>query len=188
MIELRQDGAGAGQDGASTVDGARPSARADLYGGVFWIVLGGAIAAGSWNMDRLERQGVSFYTAPGLVPGILGLLMVLCGAVLAIRALRDGALEAIQRPPVLIEAGALRRAGVTLLLTLGFAFALVGHGLPFPAAAAIYLFFQIAILQYSERKAKNEVGRGLAAAALVAVGAAIVISALFQEVFLVRLP
>lgn len=167
---------------------ARPSARADLYGGVFWIALGGAIAAGSWSMDRLERMGVSFYTAPGLVPGILGLLMILCGAVLAMRALRGGALERDQRPPMLLEPGTLRRAGVTLLLTLGLALALVGHGLPFPVAAAIYLFFQITVLQYPERKAKNEIGRGLAAAALVAVGAAIVISALFQEVFLVRLP
>jgi Tripartite tricarboxylate transporter TctB family len=169
-------------------DGALPSARADLCGGAFWILLGSAIVVGSWNMDRLERQGVSFYTAPGLVPGILGLLMILCGAVLAVRALREGALGRSQRPPLLLEAATLRRAAVTLLLTLGFALALVGHGLPFPLAAAIFLFFQIAILQYPERKAKNEVGRGLVAAALVAAGAAIVISALFQEIFLVRLP
>ena len=169
-------------------EGTRPSARADLYGGLFWIALGAAIAIGSWNMDRLERMGVSFFTAPGLVPGILGLLMILCGAVLAVRALREGALGPGQRPPVLLEAVLLRRAGVTLLLTLGFAFVLVGHGLPFPAAAALYLFFQIAVLQYPDRKPKNEVGRGLLTAALVAAGAAIVISALFQEVFLVRLP
>ncbi|MBC7802773.1 MAG: tripartite tricarboxylate transporter TctB family protein [Candidatus Parcubacteria bacterium] len=169
-------------------DAARPSARADLYGGAFWIVLGGAIAVGSWNMDRLERMGVSFFTAPGLVPGILGLLLIVCGAVLSARALRDGALGTAQRAPVLLEAGTLRRAGLTLLLTLGFALALVGHGLPFPVAAAAYLFFQIVVLQYPERKAKNEVGRGLLVAALVAVGAAAVVSTLFQEVFLVRLP
>jgi hypothetical protein len=175
------------QDGA--VDGAeRPSARADLYGGLFWIGLGSAIAIGSWHMDRLERMGVSFFTAPGLVPGILGLLMILCGAVLATRALREGALGPGQRAPVLLEASLLRRAGLTLLLTLGFAFVLVGHGLPFPVAAALYLFFQIVVLQYPERKAKNEIGRGLLIAALVAVAAAVVISGLFQEVFLVRLP
>jgi hypothetical protein len=172
----------------SEPEGALPSSRADLYGGLFWIALGVAIAVGSWNMDRLERQGVSFYTAPGLVPGILGVLMVICGLVLAGRALHEGALGARQRPPLLFNPDSLRRAGVTLLLTLGFAFALVGHGLPFPLAAAIFLFFQIAVLQYPERKAKNEVGRGLLAAALVAAGAAIVISLLFQEVFLVRLP
>jgi hypothetical protein len=169
-------------------ESAHPSARADLYGGLFWIALGAAIAAGSWNMDRLERLGVSFYTAPGLVPGILGLLMILCGAGLAVRALREGALGSVQRPPVLLDAETLKRAGITLLLALGFAGGLVGHGLPFPVAAAIYLFLQIAVLQYPERKAKGEVARGLALAAAVAVGAALVISLLFQEVFLVRLP
>jgi hypothetical protein len=169
-------------------DGARPSARADLYGGFFWVALGVAIVIASWNMDRLERQGVSFYTAPGLVPGILGVLMVIGGMVLGARALREGALGRKQRAPVLLERTTLKRVGVTLLLALGFALVLVGHGLPFPVAAAIYLFMQITVLQYPERRAKNQVGRGLLVAAIVAAGAAIVISALFQEVFLVRLP
>ena len=169
-------------------EGARPSARADLWGGAFWIALGAAIAVASWNMDRLERLGVSFFTAPGLVPGTLGLLMILCGAVLAVRALREGALGQQQRPPLLLEPQTLRRVGITLVLTLGFAIGLVGHGLPFPVAAAIYLFLQIAIIQYPERKAKDEVRRGLAVAAIVAMGAAAVISTLFQYVFLVRLP
>ena len=169
-------------------EGARPSARADLWGGAFWIALGAAIAIGSWNMDRLERLGVSFYTAPGLMPGILGVLMMLCGTVLAVRAVREGAFGPQQRPARLLEPQTLRRAGVTLVLALGFAIGLVGHGLPFPVAAAIYLFLQIAIVQYPERKARGEVGRGLAVAAVVAVCAAAVISALFQYAFLVRLP
>jgi len=169
-------------------EGQRPSARADLLGGLFWVLLGGAIAIGSWNMDRLERLGVSFYTAPGLVPGILGLLMVVCGAVLAIRALREGALGSRQRPPQILQPDTLRRAGIALVLALGFAIGLVGHGLPFPVAAALYLFAQIAVVQYPERKAKRQIGRGLAVAALVAVSAALVISTLFQYVFLVRLP
>ena len=173
---------------SSEPEGARPSARADLYSGLGWIALGGAIAVGSWRMDRLEHLGVSFYTAPGLVPGILGLLMMLGGAALAVRALGEDALGREQRPPVLLDAATLKRAGIALLLALGFAVALVGHGVPFPVAAAIYLFLQIAVLQYPERKAKGEVARGLAAAAAVAVGAALVISLLFQEVFLVRLP
>jgi hypothetical protein len=166
----------------------RPSARADFLGALFWILLGGAIAVGSWNMDRLERLGVSFYTAPGLVPGILGLLMVLCGAVLGVRALREGALGPQQRPPLVLQADMLRRAGITLVLALGFAIGLVGHGLPFPVAAALYLFAQIAVVQYPERKAKREVARGLAVAALVAASAATAISMLFQYAFLVRLP
>ena len=169
-------------------EGARPSARAALGGGAFWIALGAAIAIASWNMDRLERLGVSFFTAPGLMPGILGVLMILCGAVLAVRALRAGALGPRQGPALLLEPQTLRRAGITLVLALGFAIGLVGHGVPFPVAAAVYLFLQIAIVQYPERKAKGEVRRGLAMAAIVAMSAAAVISTLFQHVFLVRLP
>jgi hypothetical protein len=169
-------------------ESARPSARADLLSGIFWIVLGAAIAVGSWNMDRLERLGVSFYTAPGLMPGILGLLLVVCGAALLVRALREGALGPEQRSPVLLEAGTLRRTAIALVLTLGFAIGLVGHGLPFPVAAALFLFALIAVVQYPERRAKNEVGRGLLVAAAVGVVAAALISALFQYVFLVRLP
>jgi hypothetical protein len=168
--------------------GPQPSARADLYGGVFWIAFGAAIAVASWNMDRLERQGVSFYTAPGLVPGILGVLLVICGLVLGFRALGEGALGLDQRAPVLLNRHTLRRAGVALLLTLGFAVGLVGHGVPFLVAASLFLFLQISILQYPERKANNEVAKGLAIAAAVAVGAATAISLLFQYVFLVRLP
>lgn len=179
-----------GRDGElpSEPEGSLPSARADLYGGLFWIVFGVAIGIGSWNMDRLERQGVSFYTAPGLVPGILGVLLVICGLVLAGRSLRDGALGPDQRPPVLLNRDTLRRAGIALLLTIGFAVGLVGHGVPFPIAATLFLFLQISILQYPERKVKNEVTKGLVVAAAVAAGAATAISLLFQYVFLVRLP
>jgi putative tricarboxylic transport membrane protein len=169
-------------------ESARPSARADLYGGLFWIALGTAIVVGAWRMDRLERLGVSFFTAPGLMPGILGLLIILFGVVLATRALREGALLTEQRPALLLNRDTLKRVGVTLALSVGFAIVLVGHGLPFWVAAALYLFAQIMVLQYPERRAKGELGRGIALAAAVAVAAAAMIAFVFQYIFLVRLP
>lgn len=169
-------------------ESARPSARADLYGALFWMALGTAIAAGAWRMDRLERLGVSFFTAPGLMPGILGLLIILFGVVLAARALREGALQMEQRPALLLNRDTLERVGLTLALSVGFAIVLVGHGLPFWVAAALYLFVQIVVLQYPERRAKGEVARGIVVAAAVAVAAAAAIAFLFQYIFLVRLP
>ena len=67
----------------------RPPARADFYGGLAWVALGLAIGIASWRMDRLERMGVSFFTAPGLVPGVLGILIAAGGLVLAARAWRE---------------------------------------------------------------------------------------------------
>jgi Tripartite tricarboxylate transporter TctB family len=163
-----------------------PSPRSDLISGGVWVVIGVAIAIGSWRMDRLENQGVPGFAAPGLVPGILGVLIVLTALVIVLRSLHRGALTPQGRG----EPGAatLGRAGLTLTLCLGFAGVLVGHGLPFWMAASIYLFLHIFLLQLPERRALGEVRRGLLVAAVVGCGAGVTIATMFQYVFLVRLP
>jgi hypothetical protein len=165
-----------------TEEEARPSARADLYGGAFWIALGAIITIASWRMDRLERLGVSFFTAPGLLPGILGVMILACGLVLTLRAWPE-AMGANQRPALLLNRDTLQRVGVTLLLCLGFAIGLVGHGMPFWLAATLYLFAQITVLEYPERGRK-----ALVRAAVIAPLAAGAIAFVFQTLFLVRLP
>ena len=57
-----------------------------------WIALGVAVLIGSITMDRLERQHINPYTVPGLLPGLLGIAMILLGGVLALRSWRRGAL------------------------------------------------------------------------------------------------
>ena len=171
---------------AATTD-SLPFARADFHAGLAWIAFGTAIGIASWRMDRLERMGVSFFTAPGLVPGALGVLLALGGLVLAVRAWREGAFGAVQRPSVLLRPDLMARIGVTLVLCLGFSIGMVGR-VPFWVAAATYLFLQISILQYPERKSRNEVGRGLLVAAVIALAGAGTIAFVFQEIFLVRLP
>jgi hypothetical protein len=176
-----------GEAPAEGVPESLPSARADFYGGLAWIAFGAAVGIASWRMDRLEKMGVSFFTAPGLVPGVLGVLMAACGIVLAVRSVQRGAFSAALGPPMLLHADLLRRIGVTLVLCLGFSVGLVTR-VPFWIAAAIFLFLQIAVLQYPERTANNEVARGLVVAAVIAVIAAGVIAFVFEKIFLVRLP
>ena len=164
----------------------RPTPRADVVSGAVWLVIGAAIIVGSWNMDRLERQGVQWFAAPGLVPGILGLFIVAAAAIIVGRSLlRLARGDASTRAP---EAGFLRRTALTLAVCLAFAVGLVGHGLPFGVAAAIYLFLHIFLLQFSERRAKGEFVRGALVAAAIAVCVAIAVTLVFQELFLVRLP
>lgn len=165
---------------------AQPSPRSDLVSGGVWAALGVAIGVGSWNMDRLDKQGVPGFAAPGLVPGILGVLITLTALVIVIRSLQRGALgpEGRGRP----GAATIGRTALTLVLCLGFAAGLVGHGLPFWVAAPVYLFLHIFLLQWPERRAAGQVGRGIAVAAAVALGAGVGIAMLFQHVFLVRLP
>jgi hypothetical protein len=165
----------------------QPSPRSDLISGGAWVAIGIAIAIGSWNMDRLDKQGVPGFAAPGLVPGILGVLITLTALVIVLRALGRGALRP-EGAGVPAGAGSLGRTAFTLVLCLGFAGGLVGHGLPFWVAASLYLFLHIFLLQLPERRAAGQVGRGFAVALAVGLGAGVTIAMLFQYAFLVRLP
>jgi hypothetical protein len=156
----------------------------DRIDGPLWIVLGAAITVGALRMERLEAQGVEWFAAPGLLPGILGVLIVASGLLISLRIWRAKDVAVLEAP----TPGERVRIALTMLLCLGFAAGLVGHGLPFGVAAALYLFAHIALLQWPERRASGRVVRGLLVAGAVAVGAGFAVPFVFEQVFLVRLP
>jgi len=183
--------------------------RADLIGGLLWLALGIVITIMSWRMDRLQAQHVNPYTVPGLVPGLLGLAMLLLGALMAARGWRAGArltvpsmvsetsgtsakAQHVKQTPQEAQAHrAIRlRIATVLGLCLLFGGGLVGHGLPFWAAAALFVTAAVLILQGASRKAAG-VGlslRTVLIAAVIGLGAGGVVTLVFQEFFLVHLP
>jgi hypothetical protein len=165
--------------------GLAPSWRVELVSGVGWIVAGAAIVYGSWTMDRLENLGINPYTAPGLVPGVLGAVIALCGLLMATRAVRTRRVVgvAIASEPILNG-----RAALALALCLGFGLGLVGHGPPFWIAAAVFIVLSTFLFQLPERRRDGTIWRGLLTAAVIGLAASLVITIVFQEFFLVRLP
>ena len=178
---------------------SRPAQRADFWFGLFWSVLGLAILVESWRMDRLEQQHINPYTIPGLVPGMLGIVLAIFGLVLVVRGWRGAApqenlleeeLLGLDEPPPEENAGTAEpwRVGVAMLLCLVFAGGLVGSGLPFWLAAFLFLVAAIMAFEWPDRVKDGTVARGLLRAVIVAACASAAISFVFQEVFLVRLP
>src|SRR5262245_36310739 len=110
--------------------------RADRRGGIFWVLLGGAIAAESWNMDRLEKLHINPWSAPGLMPGVLGALMVVFGAFLFLRSF------SVQDEKTAAESSKARIL-LALILCAGYAAGLLGHGLPFWLTSATFMFVAI---------------------------------------------
>lgn len=165
-------------------------ARADLHDALGWLALGVAILVGSLTMDRLEHQNINPYTVPGLLPGLLGLAMILLGGVLALRSWRRGAFTE-PRPAATPQQRAQRvRVAVVLALCLGYGVGLVGHGLPYWIASALFVATTILVLQ---RMSADETRRHLTAASwakaiTIGICAALVVQGVFQELFLVRLP
>ena len=174
---------------ADTLLRRRASPRSDLIASLVWIVLGAATTIGSWNMDRLEKQDVNPYTVPGLLPGLLGVAIMFFGALMTLRAAREGALEAgAGKLQVKDTAAGQRRLWLVLALCLAFGVGLVGHGLPFWLAAALFISITMSILQYPARKAAGESVRGIVVAGVIGICAGLIITLVFQEFFLVRLP
>jgi len=156
---------------------------ADRYFAVGWIVFGAAVLAASWRMDRLENLHINPWSAPGLMPGVLGALMIVFGAALGLRALRQ--------PIAPSETNAASAARVTLALVLcvGYAAGLLGHGLPFWLTSAAFIFLAILAFRWLDRDAETPgLARLAASSAAIALGAALAIGLLFERVFLVRLP
>jgi hypothetical protein len=162
--------------------------RSDFLSALGWMALGIAILIGSVMMDRLEKQGINPYTIPGLLPGLLGIAMTILGALLAARSWRPHLLASANRAAV--NRAEQMRILLVLGLCLAFGVVLVGHGLPFWLAAAIFVTTAILSLQYQARQSTGQqlTVRQFATTAAIGLGAGIAITIVFQEIFLVRLP
>jgi hypothetical protein len=163
--------------------------RGDLKDAACWIAFGAAVLIGSITMDRLEQQHINPYTAPGLLPGLLGIMMILLGGVLVLRSLGRGALHRAP-PPSAHDSERWRRIWVVAALCLGYGIVLIGHGLPFWLASTIYVTASILIIQRMSRDPaqRRQTPRAWAKALTIGVSASVITHLVFQEFFLVRLP
>jgi hypothetical protein len=161
------------------------SARADLVSALLWTAFGGAIAISSWRMDRLEHLNINKYEAPGLVPGLLGTAIVVFGVMLAVRAIRRGALAPAGRH----DTSDWGRMGLVMAAMLGYSLLLVGNGLPFWLVTAAFV---TAFIFFFDRERQSALGRSMGGQSMLALlcGAATsaIVSFAFQEIFYVRLP
>ena len=162
----------------------RPPERADFWTGLVLSGAGFVFTFESWRMPRLAERGIDPMTAPGIVPGVLGITLFVLGLVLAFRRPSE------DRPHVGLTDIVGRgdgpvRLAIALALNLIYALALVGH-LPFWLATFLYLSIFMAIFGLEP----GEPGAAKRAALILTVSAAATagIVYLFETLFYVRLP
>jgi len=169
---------------------------ADRVGGVIWIVFGAAVIYGSWMMDRLESLGIPPATAPGVVPGLLGIGIIIFGLVLAVRrspADRPAAtagsvgLPEVEPAPHTDEFH-WKRVLVSWMLCMTYGGVLLGSGLHYWVLTASFLFLHVLLLDETERVPARPTSRRLLLAAMLAPAAATTVMLTFERIFLVRLP
>lgn len=167
----------------------RPLARADLVTGLVLLALGLATAVESYRMPRLEERAIDPWTAPGIVPGMLGVIIAVLGIVLALRSVAAGAFTLnfdTGDDPAEVRAARFR-FWLCLGLCLIYAIGLVGR-VPFWLATALFVFAFIAAFEWKGSDDRRARAIKLAIAAAIAAATAIVVPFLFETLFLVRLP
>lgn len=171
-------------------DGEDITPRSDFWQGLGWVVLGVAVLVGSVTMDRLESQNINPYTVPGLLPGLLGIAMILLGGVLAVRSWQRGALTEARRPFTGHQRETRKRVWIVIALCSTYSVVLIGHGLPFWLASAIFVIASIIVMQRMSRDPEERQLTPKLWVKAIAIGviAAVLTQVVFQELFLVRLP
>ena len=171
-------------------DGEDVTPRSDLWQGLGWVALGLAVLVGSVTMDRLESQNINPYTVPGLLPGLLGIAMILLGGVLAVRSWQRGALAHPREPFTGHQRETRKRVWTVIALCSVYSVVLIGHGLPFWLASALFVTGSILILQRMNRDPEERRLPPMLWVKAIAIGviASVLTQVVFQDLFLVRLP
>lgn len=165
----------------------RAAASSDLRGAFGWAAFGVAVLVGSIRMDRLEHQHINPYTVPGLLPGLLGIVIIVLALLLGLRSWRRGG--AVRDWPA-IDHVFIRRLGLIIGLIVVYSVVLVGHGMPFWLASALYVAVSIVTLQHAQLAiiGARATWRDVAFAIVVGLATGGIITYVFQTLFLVRLP
>jgi Tripartite tricarboxylate transporter TctB family len=162
--------------------------RADLVSGLILALLGLAVIFASLDMPRFEERNVEPYTAPGLVPGVLGAIILVLAAVLALRAaLAGGWRLSLSGVTSSAKDPGARRLVLAVALCLIYAGGLVGT-LPFWLATFLFITAFVILFEWPLATDRPDRLRRLAIAPLLAAVTAAAVTLLFQHVFLVRLP
>jgi hypothetical protein len=159
--------------------------KADLYSGIFFVLLGIATIEESYRMPRFEELGVNPYSVPGLVPGIIGAVILVLGLVLFGRSalrLRTAGGAAGDLPNL-----SRNRLLVTLALTLGYAAGLVGH-IPFWLATFLFVTGFITVFEWQPDAPAGVRARRLVAAVVIGAVVSATVTTVFRHLFLVQLP
>lgn len=156
------------------------TARSDLRGGAGWAGFGLLILVGSLSMERFESMGAELYTMPGFVPGMLGGVLLLLGTILMLRSWHRARHEAGSEPTAPLFN---RRIATMLVLSLTYAAGLIGR-VPFWLATGMF----VAVFVASFAPPEQAPVRRFTVALLAGVLTSAVVTFVFQQIFLVRLP
>ena len=164
--------------------------KADFLMSVALICFGVFVIVVSSQMPDLTEQNFNRFSAPGLVPSVLGVIFIILGLVMLIRSvIRKGYRIQIglQHITAWLKDRSTRRFLTTLGLSVTYALVLLGR-LHFFLATSLYMFVFILMFEYQFEKKLSQQKKTVFIALFMAVTTAGVVFGVFRYLFLVNLP
>lgn len=164
--------------------------KADFITSIVLVVFSIVVIVMSFQMPRFEHRGANPWSVPGIVPGILGVIIGLMGVGLLVRSIkRKGYHLDISKEKLIdwFHKSASIRLLLTVLLTLIYGWGLIGS-IPYFLATFLFITVFIIIFEYNRRENKQRKIRKIIVAVITGLVAAGAVSALFQYLFMIRLP
>ncbi len=164
--------------------------KKDFITSIVLVAFSISVVVMSYTMPRLEHRNIDPFSAPGVVPGMIGMILLALSLILFVRSGRrggyllftagDGKNEPTHR-------GGAKRVFLTLILSFFYAVGLLGR-IDYTIATMGYIFAFIVIFEYRSDLGPAAQKKMLGVALLEAVIAAVSISLIFRKLFLVDLP
>jgi hypothetical protein len=165
--------------------------RKDFITSIVLIAFSLSVVVQSYSMDRLERRGIDPFSAPGVVPGLIGLVLLCLALILFVRSLSRGGYRIFEKAgagsALPVHEGAVLRVLLTLALSLLYAVGFLGR-LNYSVATALYILAFICLFEYQPGQGLWKQRKVFLFALLQAVVATFLITVVFQKLFLVDLP
>jgi putative tricarboxylic transport membrane protein len=161
--------------------------RIDLWVAAAFLAFSAAILTLAWGMPTYTDQGGQIYTAPALVPSFYGVVIGLLSLWLAVRAIRAGALGPAGAEGRKETGNSNARFVLAAALGVVFVVGLIGR-MPFWLAATIFVTAFVAAFERRPGLELKARARRLAIALAIGLGTGILVTLVFERVFLVRLP
>ena len=164
-------------------------AKADFVTSVVLLAFGVAVLVISIGMPTLADANQSKYSAPGIVPGFIGVMVTLLSFSMLLRSIRrKGMVDLVPKDAVknLFAQETTMRILKTTLLCVAYTI-LLGK-IWFPLATFLFIFVFIVLFEYDFRSAFKPQLKKVVVAFIIAVTSTFLVTLVFQGLFLVNLP
>ncbi len=163
--------------------------KADFITSLVLIVFGAAVVYFSTQMPTMADRNQSVFSAPGIVPGFIGAMILLLSGAMLIRSFKRKVLAELKAgilPKNVLAQETTRRILLTTLLCVAYALLLGKLWFPIPTFAFVFGF--IFLFEYDFKAPLKDQIRKIVVAIIIGLVTTAAVTLVFQKLFLVNLP